>query len=317
MKKFLYTLLVFCLLNLSVFAESNLQPIDNIVGHYKNKINVVFSDIDGTLLPKETPPKTATPSAKQAAEKLKNAHIPLILTTGRSYTDTKDIADAMGVKNSYFITLQGTEIINPKGKIVYRNVINNNDAMKMINSLEKFLQTNKMDSKIYIYIGGKLYATEKFDIPYTWDEIIVIKSYESFGRFSPNKIGVYETDYKKLESIKDFLQAKYPDYLVYLSTTCFCEVTNPEATKGNCVKKVAKIIHKNLKNAAVFGDAENDSSMLSAARQSGGLAVAVKNAMAALKQNANYETKSVKDGGVDYAIDKILENNKLLEKSAK
>ena len=317
MRKFLCTLAALFLLNLSVLADNTLQPIDNIVGHYKNKINVVFSDIDGTLLPKGLAKGEVSDSAKQAAKKLRDANIPLILTTGRSYAETKSIAKKLGNKKAYLITLQGTEVIDPKGKVIYKDCMNSKDTKKIINSLEAFIKLNNLDSKIYFYLNGTLYSTKKFNMPYAWDKLVVIKSYESLGDFTPTKIGVYEKEHKKLELIKSYLKTNFPDYLVYLSTECFCEITNLTETKGNGVKQVAKLMNVDLKNSAVFGDAENDSSMLSVVKKSEGLAVAVKNAMPGLNKNANYETKSVYDGGVNYAIDKILENNALLDKGKK
>lgn len=318
MKKFLSAfLLLISFLVLPSVKAADLQSIDNIVGHYPNKINAVFSDIDGTLMEKEYKKGEAPESAKLAIKKLHNTNIPLILTTGRSYTDTQELAKALGSKSNYLITLQGAEIINPQGKIIYKDCIKNKDAKNILNNLEFFINTKNLNSKIYFYVDGKVLAKTKFNLPYTWDKIVVIKTYESIGRSTPSKIGVYDKNINNLELIKNYLQTNYPDYYVYLSTTCFCELTTKTATKGNGVKQVAKLLEQDLKNVAVFGDAENDISMLSAVKKSGGLAVAVKNAMENLKKNANYETSSAIEGGVNHAVDEIIENNKLLNRESK
>ncbi len=60
---------------------------------------------------------------------------------------------------------------------------------------------------------------------------------------------------------------------------CFCTVTGPTAIKGEAVKRLAKTLNVDLKNAAVFGDAENDISMLKLVKEKGGLSVVVGNAM--------------------------------------
>jgi len=72
-----------------------------------------------------------------------------------------------------------------------------------------------------------------------------------------------------------------------------------------------------LKNAAALGDAENDISMLKLVRESGGVAIAVGNAFDSVKETANYVTLPVTEDGWSKAVNKIIENNKLLSQNKK
>lgn len=290
------------------------KSIDSIVGNYNNKIDIVFSDIDGTLLPQYVTINHIPQSVKEASKKLNKSKIPFVIVTGRPYHFAKEFAKKIGDKNTYIVTMQGSQIYDNKGRVIYKDCVNNQDALEILDSITKFVEDNHFNSKIFTYVDEQAYSTRYFVLPDNLGVTKVVKSYRSLGNFTPNKINVWEPDPKKLDTIKTYLEKTFPDYYVYLSSRYFCDINTYTATKGHGVEQVAKILGKDLKNAATFGDAGNDVSMINAAKNAGGLGVAVENAMDVLKQNANYETTNVTNGGVPHAIDKILENNKLLNK---
>lgn len=290
------------------------QSIDKLVGNYNNKIDIIFSDIDGTLLPDSYKIEQTPTSVIEMTKKLNKAKIPLVIVTGRPYSFAKEFANHIGDKNPYIVTMQGSQVYDSKGRVIYKDCVNNQDALKILNSLEKFVAQNHFDSKVFLYLNEKAYAKTYFILPNNLGDVKVVKSYEDLGNITPNKINVWETDITKINKIKDYIQKEFPNYYVYLSTSYFCDIINPTATKGHGAEQVAKILHKDMKNSASFGDAGNDVSMINASKNSGGLGVAVENALDVLKQNANYQTTNVTQGGVPHAIDKILENNTLLDK---
>lgn len=335
MKKILYLLLTLVLFLTSMPISADVidgrfypttinisapQPIDNLVGHFDHKINFVFSDIDGTLIPfSKTGPRAVMPdSVKQAAQKLKKAQIPLLLVTGRSGWEAIQIAKRLETgSSSYLIAQQGTQIINPEGKTIYEDNINHKTSVKILKDIEEFQQSGNKKLNIFIYLNGDLYTVGNFDMPYIIQKITVINSFKDLDKIKPNyalnKIGIYSYDIKDLRAIQSYLKNKYPAYHIDISADCYCDITSPTATKGNAVRKLAKILNIDLKNAAVFGDAENDISMLFQIKQRGGLSVAVGNAMPAVKNSAGYVTAPVTENGFAKAIDKILENNALLK----
>ena len=329
MKKslFLALIIILFLISLPINAEvidgkfcptsansiSNSKSIDKLVGHFDNQIKVVFSDIDGTLIPldKSIPKGTVPDSVKEGVKKLQQAKIPMILATGRPASEAKLFAIKMGNENTYLIGQQGAEIMDPSGKIIFKDCINNKDAKKILKEINYFNKSNNQDSKIIIYMDEEIYTFEKFKIPYLIKEPIVVNSkFTTKPSFIPFKIEVYENNPEKLRAIQSYLKKELPNYNVQIAADCFCTIYNSSVSKGSAVKKLAKILKTDLKNAAVFGDAENDVSMLKLLKQSGGLSVAVENALPPVKESANYITNPVNKDGFAKAVDKILENNK-------
>lgn len=301
----------------NVVPTAQLLSINNLVGNFNNEIKIVFSDIDGTLKPFNTDiakRKIIPPSVNASIKKLRHHHIPTILVTGRTYGETKEIADLMDNGNTYIVLLQGTQIVDPKGRTIYKSGLKNDDVWKILDAINSFKKANNLNSKIYAHVDGRPYAVEEFQLPYNWEPITVVKSFEELKGKNFHIIGVYETDPKALSALQVYLKKEFPQYNINLSTKVYCDICPADATKGVGVKKLVQILGYDLKNAAVFGDAENDISMLSTVKQSGGLAVVVGNAMPALKQSANYETAPVTQDGFAKAVDIILKNNARLSK---
>lgn len=291
------------------------EPIDNLVGHFNNKIDIIFTDIDGTLLPLDRigPRGQAPESVKKSVKKLMQAEIPLILTTGRASSEARQIAKNMGNEKTYIIAQQGAEIVDPNGKIIYEDNIGTKESKNIIKAIESFNKSHHQDSKIFFFVQGQIYMFEKVNLPYIIDEIKIVKSLDELpSNFTLNKIGIYDTNPEKLKSIQAYLKKNFPNYHIDISADCYCDISTATSTKGNGVKKLSEILGVDLKHAATLGDAENDISMLKEVKTNGGLAIAVGNAMDSVKRNAGYVTSTVNQGGFAIAIDKILKNNTLI-----
>lgn len=295
------------------------KSIDTLVGNFDHKINFVFSDIDGTLIPfNKTGPRAVVPeSVKQTAQKLKKTQIPLMLVTGRSGSEAIQIYKRLETNNSsYLIAQQGAQILNSEGRIIYENNIDHKNSIKIFKSIEEFEKTNHRNLKLYFYFSGDLYTISKFDMPYIIQKSIAINSLKDLSKINPNytlsSIGIYSYDMQDLKAVQAFLKKKYPKYNIDIAADCYCSITSPSATKGNAVKKLAEILKIDLKYAAVLGDAENDISMLKEVKQHGGLAIAIGNALPPVKTSANYVTAPVTEDGFAKAVDKILENNAVI-----
>lgn len=335
MKKFIYILALAIMFSTAVSAHSatirentgvqklemkdlsSPKKINSFSGDFKNEIKITFTDIDGTLLkfdaknPKTPPSKELQVSIK----KLEDAKIPLILITGRPYKEAKDVSKSLGCKDEYIVSLQGAEIYNSKGQLIYKDTMKDKDVDSMLDDIYSFIKANKLKSEVYMFKDGNFYSKAKDNPLYNWQKLTTIKSLKNLGpNYSASKILICEYNPKKLKIIQSAIKKKYPNYNVDLVGGCYCDITSPTATKGNAVETLSQILGVNLKNAAVFGDSENDLSMFTTVKKSGGAAIAVDNAMDVLKNNSNYVTLSVFDGGFSKGVDEILKNNKLLKK---
>jgi len=301
--------------NFSVISIESTKSIDNLIGHFDNKIKIIFSDIDGTILPpdKENPRKMPPESVIDAVKQLHQAQIPLILVTGRPYGEVKEIAKKIGNANTYIIALQGSEIINPKGKVIAKDNIKTNDVLNILDEINCIIKTNKFDSKVFAFVKGKPFATENSKLPYNWEKVTVVKSFSTLDKKNVSEIAIVELNQEKLKAIQTNLKIKFPDYHITISADIYCDISSNTATKGNAIKKLAKILNLDLKNSAALGDAENDLSMLKQVNNSGGLSIVVDNATDSVKSNASFITSSVYKDGFAKAINKILMNNELVK----
>lgn len=298
-----------------ISSTQSFPSIDNMVGHFDHKITIVFSDIDGTLLPlNKTGPRGQVPeSVKSGAQKLRQAQIPLILATGRAASEGRQIAKNMGNEKTYIIGQQGAEILDPNGKLIYEDNISNKDSKKIFKAIASFNKSHHKNLKVFFFEHGKLYSFEKVNLPYILDEVTVLKSVNELPKnFTLNKIGIYDTNTEDLRLIQASLKKEFPNYHIDISADCYCDISTATSTKGNGIKKLSDILGIDLKHAAVLGDAENDISMLKLVKTNGGLAIAVGNAMGSVKESANYVTSPVTEGGFAKAVDIILENNTLI-----
>ncbi len=300
----------------SLIQQKTPEFIDNMVNKHKNEVKIIFSDIDDTLIPLSLNGKeTSTPQiAKDEIKLLQKENIPIVLATGRARNEISHVIKDLNLTTPYLILLQGSEIIDLNGNILYHDGVPAKDVFKMEKEFYKIVKKNNLTSNFYIVINGAQYGTKFFTMPYNGKCINVIKSYEDFGHnFIAGKVILYDSNTKSLKILQKEMKEKFPKYQIVISAHGFCDITSPSATKGNAIKQVAKWMKIDLKNAAAFGDAENDISMLNTVKKEGGLSVAVENALPKLKENADFVTKPVTSGGEYYAIQKILLNNKLLK----
>lgn len=298
-------------------VQLNLLSVDKLVGNYNNEIKIIFSDIDGTIVKMtEAGAKPVVPqSAKNAMKKLKKNKLRLVLITGRSYTEAKDVAKQLGNTNAYIISQQGAEIADYNGEVISQYSINHSESIKVLDFIAKLKNDKKLTFNEMVFVNGKPYSTQNFKCPNKWETIELVKSYSNLGEnYQASKILIYESNPKDIEFVQAELKKHFPELQIDLGTKYFCEINSPNATKGAAIKKLAEILKVDLKNAATIGDAENDISMFQQVKPVGGVAIVVQNGMPKLKQNANYETSSVTEDGFSNAVDKILKNNSVLKK---
>lgn len=304
-----------CTNNATITKNYALPSIDKLVGNYNNQVKIIFSDIDGTIVEGKKSNQSISQQTKDIVKKLKKENVRLVLVTGRPYYGVKNIAKNLGVKNSYIISQQGAEIAYQNGKILSKECIDHEEAVKVINFIENFKQSNNLTFNEAVFIDGKPYSTKDFVCPNTWEIINAIKSYSDLGQnYKVSKILIYEPNPKDIALIQTELKKNFPELLIDLGTSYFVEINSAKASKGAAVQKLAHMLKIDLKNAAVIGDGENDISMFKAVKSAGGVTIAVKNAMPKLKENACYETTAVYNDGFANAVDKILKNNEILKK---
>lgn len=285
------------------------------INTHSYKINFVFADIDGTLIPFDSGNGLSyIPSSVIDATKiLSDSNISFVLISGRTLYEIKQIADSLGLKKTYFVGNQGAEILTPQGAFIPIGGFSKSVLDKVLAEVEIFNKNNNSDVFPFIHANGKVYVYKNISLPFSFDEYHVIKSTDEIGdNFNAVKIGLYNKDNKLLVKLQQDLKEKFPNYNIVISSPTFVDFLSKETSKGNAVKFITSKLSVPLRQVAVFGDSENDISMFIPVVSQGGLAIAVGNAMPKVKENANYITDSVDEDGFFNAVLQIVKNNKRL-----
>ena len=298
----------------SVSFSGQIDSLKNIyrVGNkYKNKIQIIFADIDGTISPKND---IVSEKTIESLEYLHEKGIPVILTTARCYRDTVPILDKMKYCADYVITLQGGEIVDKAGILITRNSI----PHKTVTSLNNWYHSLKIkDDNIHliIYIDNQPYATSNIDFPWkaatnvkqinTFDEIIskgnriqkaiLYKPNEQKGSDAADKI------------IRSFITSGINDLNLSISGTGFYEFQNKGVTKDKAIDLLLKKLNIMPNRVMVIGDSSNDIEMFDYISQRGGLAVAMGNATVETKNHSMAITSLIENDGFSKAISAIFD----------
>ena len=91
-------------------------------------------------------------------------------------------------------------------------------------------------------------------------------------------------------------------YTVLKSSPYFLEILDKRVNKGTGVKSLAEVLGIKQEEIMAIGDQENDIAMIEYA----GVGVAMDNAIPAVKEAANFVTKSNLEDGVAWAIEKYV-----------
>ncbi len=264
------------------------------------KIKMLVLDIDGTIFRKDY---TATKRVKDTLKKIVEKGIKVVLCTGRMYAATKQIAKELGLTTPV-ICYQGGLVKNfcDNEKTLWERTMEKTLALDVIKELKK----RKVFFNLYIndilMVEEDNYLIRQYvdarNIKYE-----VVNNCEELDLTGVNKILAIDDDTKLIENLQKEMAEKYKDKLyVIRSTPRFCEFSNPEATKGNALRYLAKMWDLKQEEIMACGDQDNDIEMLLAA----GTKVAMGNATEDLKKIADYVTDTVDNDGVVKAVEKFI-----------
>jgi Cof subfamily protein (haloacid dehalogenase superfamily) len=115
------------------------------------------------------------------------------------------------------------------------------------------------------------------------------------------KILIDETDAEKYIRVKEMAESD-SSLSCSSSGAHLIEIGHVQASKGNGVKTLAQLLNLNKHEICVMGDYLNDISMF----EESGLAIAMQNACEAVRQKADYITKTNSEDGVAWAIRRLI-----------
>lgn len=264
---------------------------------------VLVLDIDGTLTNSQ---KVITGNTKKAIiDAMKRGH-KVMLASGRPTPGMKKYATELELANydGYLLSFNGGKIIHCKtGEIIFQKIL----PSVVISGLYKFAIENKCG--LVTYLGDDIIlATEK-------DEYIEIESkindmeckkvtnfVDYVSDYSLNKM-LMTAPPERAAVLVEELQEKYKDVLsIYRSEPFFIEIMPKNVDKAASLDRMLTSLGLTKDDAICCGDGFNDKSMIEYA----GVGVAMENAQPAVKEVADYITKSNDEDGIVHVIEKFV-----------
>ncbi len=264
---------------------------------------VLVLDIDGTLTNSQ---KVITGNTKKAIiDAMKRGH-KVMLASGRPTPGMRKYAEELELSNydGYLLSFNGGKIIYCKtGEIIFQKVL----PSVVIKSLYKFAM--EKECGLITYLGDDIIlATKK-------DEYIEIESkingmeckevtnfVDYVSDYSLNKM-LMTAPPEKAAILVEELQERFKDFLsIYRSEPFFIEIMPKNVDKAASLDRMLTSLGLTKDDAICCGDGFNDKSMIEYA----GLGVAMENAQPAVKEVADYITKSNDEDGIVYVIDKFV-----------
>jgi hypothetical protein len=263
-------------------------------------------DLDGTLLNSNV---EVSEKNKIAIKKIIENKDNLILASGRMYSSMMHIIDnyISFVKNyAHIVSYNGSYVVDNQNQVLIEEGVNADVAVDII----KYLRSKNLHRQIYVkdeliveednqeikdYAKN---ASVKYEVVYD------LVNYISKNKNLPLKLlAVGENSY--LLKIQKELKEKFGNYLnIIMSSHSFLDIIPKNTSKGMALEKLSKIYKFDLTNAHIFGDSENDISMLEKTKNS----YAMGNANEKVKKISKYTVPSNDEEGVAYAVEKIINN---------
>ena len=253
----------------------------------KHLIKLVATDLDGTLLN----------SKKELPEDFRewvlgHREIKMVIASGRQYYNIKKLFQ--GMEDSMVFMADNGGLVFENNEIIYSNPMKEEDVIYCI---EQFYEK---ENRPIILSGEKSAYMEHSSEEAEYNAHMYYERLEFTGDLKKCvkkdriiKIAVFiegnsaEKRYNKLGDFHNRIEA-------VLSGSCWIDIANKNADKGNAVKMLQEKYGISAVNCMAFGDYINDLDMLLRCGES----YAMMNAHPSLKEIAKYVTLSNDDGGV-------------------
>lgn len=287
-------------------------------------IKMIVMDMDGTLLNDES---KLTPYTIETLIEAQKKGIRLVLSSGRSHITLKNYSDALKMNEygGYLICVNGLSRYNCETKEIRRlQKISLKEEKTLFDNFSKhnveIIAVN--DDYLYDYNAPE-YLKEK--IEYKKENNIVNDIYTGgpkgiYHDQTKNKYRVINVDnfdnndpvnkviIGQRKDVLDNAMNKTPEeikssFAFNRTTDLWLEISPKGVSKGNNLKTLAEELNTNLDEIMVFGDGENDLSMLSIVEDS----VCMLNGMDSVKKQVKYITDYSNDeDGVAKFVKKML-----------
>lgn len=265
--------------------------------------NLIFTDIDGTLLNKDRKLSELTKAVIQQLQK----SVPVVLISSRMPQAMQHLQHDLHIAHQPLICYNGGLVLIDN-KVVSSTEI----PLEIIKSLHNFNQ--EINCHLSLYNGENWYVPAmdqwaKREENNTQVRPEVLSNSEVIQKWEQEKKGAHKImcmgEEEHIDLITDFLSRNFQKEIhLYRSKPTYLEIANREVSKLTAIKILLDGHFKStLKECIAFGDNYNDYEMLKAV----GMGVAVGNAKPEILEIANEITHHGKEDGVALSLKKLFE----------
>jgi Cof subfamily protein (haloacid dehalogenase superfamily) len=225
----------------------------------KEKIKVVISDLDGTLLNSEHRISSYT---KSIFKELHDQNYLIIVATGRHHLDAMAIIEELGFP-VYLVTSNGARIHSPAKELLFAFNLKS-EAVQSVLSLEidpeittvlfkeEVWQTSKTNKKLNSFQKEMTYPPEVVD-------------FDTLEDFSAIKIFFTHDNHEKLVALKERILVDHSEEFSHAFSLPIClEFMDKSVDKSVAIAKILEKENFSFQEAIAFGDGFNDENMLKA-----------------------------------------------------
>lgn len=256
---------------------------------------LISADMDGTLLNQNhvLSDKTVT-----TLKKVRELGIKVVLVSGREYNSLRFFMKQLGLEN-FTICLNGANLYR-REKLVSGEPIEREICSEIIHLSEKNgVYVILFDDK-KVYVEKSTNYMNLGDYIEDWSAVGKLSSF--YDNQTMYKIVLIE-ERKKLLKLKDILLDKFSHKInANFSLPNYLEIFSKKVDKGSMLKKVADHYGIKREDILAIGDWDNDIPMIKYA----GFGIAMENGSRGLKSVADYITKSNREDGAAYAMEKFI-----------
>lgn len=252
-------------------------------------LKLVVFDLDGTLL---SDSGNIGEETKSLVRELKKMGVRFSFASGRLHSAIVKFTEELDV-NMPVISLDGALIMNSKDNtVLYESYLRKSHVKKALSLSENYLVNAALCHGDAIY-----YTDQNSVIPQITDKFgALYKEVESYDPYIKNTLEVFFAGENRqmVTFLRDKMSFPYTFgcsssfYRSYSQENIYyLEIRKSGSTKGKALKRLLKFLNIRENEAAVVGDWYNDIPMF----QTNTFKVAVNNAIAELKRNADLVTK--------------------------
>ena len=256
------------------------------------RIAAVVSDVDGTLLRHD---KSLAAKTISTVTRLRDAGIAFAVVSSRPPRGLTALVDGLNI-STFVAGFNGGVIATPDLSPVRRHLIAPDVASQAVAAIERAGVEAWVFSDRDWCVRDPQGLRVDFERRTVGFDPTVVADFSAVAQ-NAAKIVAVSDDAPLLRRVQDGLRGL--DANVARSQTYYLDLTHPQANKGDALREMARLMGVDAARIAVLGDGENDIPLFKAA----GLSIAMGNAAATVKAEADFVTGANDEDGAAAAIE--------------